>query len=66
MSPQTDQMIGGLTMWIPAAMTEVIGLLVALRTLMRLSAKGRWGMPKARMLKPEANKSQAPKPEPKP
>jgi len=46
MSPQTDQMIGGLTMWIPAAMTEVIGLLVALRTLMRLSAKGRWGVSK--------------------
>jgi putative membrane protein len=39
-------MIGGLTMWIPAAMTEVIGLLVALRTLMRLSAKGRWGVAK--------------------
>jgi putative membrane protein len=43
MEAQTDQMIGGLTMWIPAAMTEVIGLMVALRTLMRLSAKGRWG-----------------------
>ena len=43
MDAQTDQMIGGLTMWIPAAMTEVIGLMVALRTLMRLSAKGRWG-----------------------
>ena len=48
MEAQTDQMIGGLTMWIPAAMTEVIGLLVALRTLMRLSAKGRWGVPKPR------------------
>jgi putative membrane protein len=48
MEAQTDQMIGGLTMWIPAAMTEVIGLLVALRTLMRLSAKGRWGLPKPR------------------
>ena len=48
MQAQTDQMIGGLTMWIPAAMTEVIGLLVALRTLMRLSAKGRWGLPKPR------------------
>lgn len=48
MEAQTDQMIGGLTMWIPAAMTEVIGLLFALRTLMRLSAKGRWGMPKPR------------------
>jgi putative membrane protein len=46
MAAQTDQMIGGLTMWIPAAMTEVIGLLVALRTLMRLSAKGRWGVAK--------------------
>ena len=43
MDAQTDQMIGGLTMWIPAAMTEVIGLMVALRTLMRLSGKGRWG-----------------------
>jgi len=53
MSPQTDQMIGGLTMWIPAAMTEVIGLMMALRTLMRLSAKGRWGTDKPRVLKPE-------------
>jgi len=43
MSAQTDQSIGGLTMWIPAAMTEVIGLMVALRTLMRLSGRGRWG-----------------------
>ena len=42
MSAQTDQSIGGLTMWIPAAMTEVIGLMVALRTVMRLSASGRW------------------------
>jgi putative membrane protein len=66
MSPQTDQMIGGLTMWIPAAMTEVIGLLVALRALMRLSAKGRWGVPKPRMLKPEAHKPQAPNPHLKP
>jgi len=41
MSAQTDQMIGGLTMWIPAALVEVIGLLVALGTLMRLSGKGR-------------------------
>jgi len=43
MSAQIDQSIGGLTMWIPAAMTEVIGLMVALRTVMRLSAQGRWG-----------------------
>jgi len=43
MAATTDQSIGGLTMWIPAALTEVIGLLVALQTVMRLSAKGRWG-----------------------
>jgi putative membrane protein len=43
MEAVTDQAIGGLTMWIPAAMTEVVGLLVALKTVMRLSAKGRWG-----------------------
>lgn len=43
MSATTDQSIGGLTMWIPAAMTEVAGLLIALRNLMRLSSLGRWG-----------------------
>ena len=41
MSAQTDQTIGGLTMWIPAALVEVIGLMVALGPLMRLSGKGR-------------------------
>lgn len=41
LSAQEDQMIGGLTMWIPAALVEVIGLLIALGTLMRLSGKGR-------------------------
>lgn len=41
MSAQTDQTIGGLTMWIPAALVEVFGLMVALGTLMRLSGKGR-------------------------
>jgi len=41
MSAQTDQMIGGITMWIPAALVEVIGLLIALGTLMRLSGQGR-------------------------
>jgi len=41
MSAETDQMIGGITMWIPAALVEVIGLMVALGTLMRLSGKGR-------------------------
>lgn len=37
----TDQAIGGLTMWIPAAFIEVFGTLFALATLMRLSARGR-------------------------
>ncbi len=41
MSAQTDQTIGGLTMWIPAALIEVFGLLIALATLMRLSGNGR-------------------------
>nr|WP_100698705.1 cytochrome c oxidase assembly protein [Advenella sp. S44] len=41
MSAVTDQSIGGLTMWIPAAMVEAFGLLFALATMMRLSAKGR-------------------------
>jgi putative membrane protein len=41
LSAQTDQMIGGLTMWLPAALIEIVGLLVALGTLMRLSGRGR-------------------------
>jgi putative membrane protein len=43
-----DQSIGGLTMWIPAALVELIGLLVALGSLMRLSGKGRLPMRKRR------------------
>lgn len=41
MSALTDQTVGGLTMWIPAALIEVSGLLFALSTLMRLSGAGR-------------------------
>jgi putative membrane protein len=41
MSALMDQSIGGLTMWIPAALVEVVGLLIALGTLMRLSGKHR-------------------------
>jgi len=41
MSAVTDQGIGGLTMWVLAGFIEVFGLLFALATLMRLSAKGR-------------------------
>lgn len=41
MSAVADQAIGGLTMWVLAGLVEVFGLLFALATLMRLSAKGR-------------------------
>lgn len=41
MSAVTDQAIGGLTMWVLAGFVEVFGLLFALGTLMRLSARGR-------------------------
>jgi len=41
LSAQTDQAIGGLTMWVLAGFVEVFGLLYALATLMRLSGRGR-------------------------
>ena len=41
MTALTDQAIGGLTMWVLAGFVEVFGLLFALATLMRLSAKNR-------------------------
>lgn len=37
-SPITDQIIGGLTTWIPAAMMSVIGILLVIRLWMRQSA----------------------------
>lgn len=37
-SPLTDQTIGGLTTWIPAAMMSVIGILLVIRLWMRQSA----------------------------
>lgn len=40
-SAQSDQVLGGLIMWVPAAMVEVSGLMFALATLMRLSGKNR-------------------------
>lgn len=40
-SPLTDQMLGGLIMWVPAGFIEVFGLLFALSTMMRLSGKNR-------------------------
>jgi putative membrane protein len=41
MAAVTDQAIGGLTMWVLAGFVEVFGLLFALATLMRLSARNR-------------------------
>jgi putative membrane protein len=36
-SPHTDQVIGGLTTWIPAAMMSVIGILLVIRLWMHQS-----------------------------
>lgn len=41
MSAVTDQAIGGLTMWVLAGFVEVFGVLYALSTVMRLSARNR-------------------------
>jgi len=41
MTAVQDQVIGGLTMWVLAGFIEVFGLLYALGSVMRLSAKGR-------------------------
>ncbi|MFC4273710.1 cytochrome c oxidase assembly protein [Achromobacter aloeverae] len=51
-----DQSIGGLTMWIPAALVEVVGLLIALGTLMRLSGKHRLPERKRRPVRQPAGK----------
>jgi putative membrane protein len=40
-SPMRDQQIGGLLLWIPGSMMSVIGAVLALRHLMRLSARAR-------------------------
>src|SRR5690606_6856681 len=41
MTAITDQAIGGLTMWVLAGFVEVFGVLYALSTVMRLSARNR-------------------------
>lgn len=51
---QFDQNLGGLILWIPAGMIEVIGGIVALRTLMRLSMRGRLKTTSSIGLQPEA------------
>lgn len=42
-----DQGYGGVIMWVPAAAVESFGIIVALMTWMRLSAKGRLTSPRA-------------------
>lgn len=44
-----DQSLGGITMWVPAAIVESFGIVVALATWVRLSSTGR--MPKPHWLK---------------
>jgi putative membrane protein len=41
LAPLVDQSLGGLIMWVPAALLEAIGAMLALRQLMRLSERGR-------------------------
>jgi len=41
LSPLMDQSLGGLIMWVPAAVLEAIGGMLALRQWMRLSSRGR-------------------------
>ncbi len=59
MSAVTDQAIGGLTMWVVAGLIEVFGLLYALSTLMRLSARGRLRRPdrKRRLAQPRSSQA---------
>jgi putative membrane protein len=51
-SQATDQAIGGLVMWVPAALLEAIGGLVALRNWMQLSERKRLPQPKRRVSAP--------------
>ncbi|RKP50558.1 cytochrome c oxidase assembly protein [Trinickia fusca] len=44
--PSLDQSLGGLIMWVPAAVLETIGAMMALRHLMRLSNSPRAAKPK--------------------
>lgn len=44
----TDQTIGGLIMWVPAALLEAIGGLIALRNWMQLSGRNRLPQPRRR------------------
>jgi len=55
LSPLVDQSLGGLIMWVPAAILEAIGAMLALRQLMRLSERGR--LPAGRHTKPRQQAS---------
>jgi putative membrane protein len=41
LAPLVDQSLGGLIMWVPAALLEAVGAMLALRQLMRLSERAR-------------------------
>jgi putative membrane protein len=47
-SQATDQTIGGLVMWVPAALLEALGGLIALRNWMQLSGRNRLPPPRRR------------------
>ncbi|HTI16527.1 MAG TPA: cytochrome c oxidase assembly protein [Trinickia sp.] len=52
-APALDQSLGGLIMWVPAAVLEAIGAMMALRHMMRLSASSpRVAVPKPRATPP--------------
>lgn len=52
LSPLTDQQIGGLITWIPAAMMSVLGMLVVLRLLLHESARAEASPPRRTMERP--------------
>ncbi len=52
LEPLLDQHLGGLILWIPGSMAMVLGCLIALRTWMRLSDRGRLPPRKLRLPPP--------------
>ena len=50
--PALDQSLGGLIMWVPAAVLETIGAMMALRHMMRLSNSPRGRLPQAAVTRP--------------
>jgi len=54
-----DQTMGGLIMWVPAGLVETMGVIFALRTVMRLAAKNKLELP--RWLQPKQNLGTTPR-----